>query len=205
MANLDSRIDDYISKAADFAKPVLTHLRQIIHTACPDVKETIKWSFPNFEYAGSILCSMAAFKQHCTFGFWLGSLMPDPDRLLEAVGEKTSMGHLGQIKSLKDVPEDEVLIKYIHESMALNEQGVKMKKEKPVAPRIIEIPSWFLEALEKSPAASMTFEKFSPSNKKEYIEWVTEAKTEATRTKRLATAIEWMAEGKTRNWKYAKC
>ncbi|GEO12241.1 YdeI/OmpD-associated family protein [Segetibacter aerophilus] len=205
MASIDPRVDDYISKSAEFARPILSHLRQLVHTACPEVKETIKWSFPNFEYAGAILCSMAAFKQHCTFGFWLGSLMPDPDKLLEAVGEKTSMGHLGQIKSLDDLPKDEILIRYIREAMVLNEKGVKVKKEKSAAPKNVEAPSWFLDALQKSPTASVAFEKFSPSHRREYIEWVTEAKTEATRSKRLATAIEWMTEGKTRNWKYAKC
>lgn len=204
MASIDPRIDDYISGSAEFAKPILQHLRNVIHTACPDVTETIKWSFPNFEYAGAILCSMAAFKQHCTFGFWLGSLMPDPDNLLKTGSEKTSMGHLGQLKSRADLPADEVLIRYIKEAMALNEKGIKAKKEKTPAPKKIETPAYFLDALKQNPTALLAYEKFSPSQKKEYVEWMTEAKTEATRTKRMAT-VEWIAEGKTRNWKYARC
>ncbi|MEJ7678389.1 MAG: YdeI/OmpD-associated family protein [Segetibacter sp.] len=201
----DPRLDDYISKSADFAKPVLTYLRDIVHKACPAVNETMKWSFPNFEYAGGILCSMAAFKQHCTFGFWLASLMTDPDKLL-AVGEKTSMGHFGQIKSVADLPSEEVLVKYIKEAMALNEKGAKIqRKEKAAATKEVEIPPYFLDALKENKAAFTAFEKFSPSHKKEYLEWITEAKTEATRNKRIATALEWLEEGKSRNWKYSKC
>ncbi|MCW3107296.1 MAG: hypothetical protein JWQ09_1802 [Segetibacter sp.] len=205
MAAIDHRVDEYISKAADFAKPILNHLRNVIHIACPDVKETMKWSFPNFEYAGRILCSMAAFKQHCTFGFWLGSKMKDPDKLLSAVGEKTAMGHFGQIKTLDDLPPDRVLIKYIKEAMKLNEEGVKItKKVKPATQKEMEVPSYFLEAIKQNPAAFSTFGKFSPSHKKEYLEWITEAKTEATRNKRITTALEWIGEGKSRNWKYNK-
>ena len=132
MPVIDPRIDEYISRSAEFAKPILSHLRSVVHKACPGVTETMKWSFPHFDYAGSILCSMASFKQHCTFGFWLGSLMPDPDKILSAVGEKTAMGHFGQIKSMKDLPSDKVLIKYIKEAMALNEKGIKIKKENPL-------------------------------------------------------------------------
>lgn len=204
MPTIDSRVDEYINKSAEFAKPILHHLRGVVHAACPDVKETIKWSFPNFEYAGSILCHFAGFKQHCSFGFWLASEMADPENLLQRSSEKTSMGSLGQIKSISDLPADDVLIRYINDAMVLNEKGVKIKKEKP-APVKLETPSWFLDALKQKDAAMIVFEKFSPSQKKEYIQWVTEAKTEATRTKRVATALEWIAEGKTRNWKYAKC
>jgi uncharacterized protein YdeI (YjbR/CyaY-like superfamily) len=205
MAAIDHRIDDYINKSAEFAKPVLQHLRKIVHTACPDVKETIKWGFPNFEYAGAILCSMAAFKQHCTFGFWLGSLLSDPENLLETVGEKTSMGSFGPLKSINDLPEEEVLCRYIKEAMLLNEKGVKTKKEKPTRPKEIETPNFFLNALQGNPTAMAAYEKFSPSHKKEYVEWLTEAKTEATRDRRIATALEWITSGKTRNWKYNKC
>lgn len=205
MPILDTRIDDYINKAEPFAKPILNHLRKIVHTACPNVKETIKWSFPNFEYNGSILCNMAAFKQHCSFGFWLGARMTDPDNLLQKVGEKTSMGSFGQIKNIEDLPPAEVVIRYIHEAMSLNEKGVKVKKEKAARPKEVETPAWFLEALQQTGGTMIAYEKFSPSQKREYIEWLEEAKTEATRTKRLATALEWIAEGKTRNWKYAKC
>ena len=204
MPHLDARIDDYINKAADFAQPILKHLRSVVHAACPDVKEVIKWSFPNFEYNGSILCNMAAFKQHCSFGFWLGSQLSDPDQLIQKGGEKTSMGSLGQIKSNKDIPPDDVLIRYIHEAMGLIEKGAKVKKEKVVNTKEVETPSWFLEALQQNEGAMIAYQKFSPSQKREYVEWLTEAKTEATRAKRMTTALEWIGEGKTRNWKYAR-
>src|SRR4051812_46853088 len=188
MAVIDSRVDDYISKSAEFAKPILAYLRNVVHGACPEVKETIKWSFPNFEYKGSILCNMASFKQHCSFGFWLGAQMSDPEHLMEPVGEKTSMGHLGQIKSMSDLPSVEVLSRYIKEAMALTEAGVKVKKEKPAAPKEVVVPEYFYEALKKNVTALVAFEKFSPSHRREYIEWITEAKTDATRNKRIATA-----------------
>ncbi len=205
MAAIDPRIDEYISKAEDFAKPILNHLRAVIHTACPGVKETMKWSFPHFEYAGGILCSMAAFKQHCAFGFWLGSKMKDPEKLLAKVGERSAMGHFGKIKNLGDLPSDEVLIKYIKEAMALNAEGVKIsKKVKDAIQKEMEVPSYFLDALKQNSAALSAFEKFSPSHKKEYVEWINEAKTEVTRDKRIATALEWIGEGKSRHWKYNK-
>src|SRR5215210_4745794 len=203
MAIQDPRVDEYISKSADFAKPILNHLRDIVHEACPAVKETMKWRFPNFEYAGGILCSMAAFKQHCTFGFWLASLMTDPDRLL-TLGEKTAMGHLGQIKNIADLPPEKVLVKYIKEAMLLNETGAKISKKKVSEIKEVEVPPYFLDALRQNKTAYSTFEKFSPSHKKEYLEWITEAKSEATRNKRIATALEWLEEGKPRLWKYSK-
>lgn len=202
MPTADPRIDEYILKSADFAKPILKHLRQVVHNACPDVKETMKWSFPHFEYAGSILCSMASFKQHCAFGFWLGSLMSDPKKIMSAVGEKTAMGHFGQIKDVSDLPSDQVLIKYIKEAMTLNKKGVKARKEKPIQTKEIEIPSYFQEALKNNKKAFEAFNKFSPSHRKEYLEWITEAKTEATRDKRVARTLEWLTEGKPRHWKY---
>ncbi len=128
---------------------------------------------------------MAAFKQHCTFGFWLASLMTDPYKLL-AVGEKASMGHFGRINKVADLPSEKVLIAYIKEAMALNEKGAKIpRKEKAAATKEIEVPAYFLDALKQNEAAFSTFEKFSPSHKKEYLEWITEAKTEATRIKEL--------------------
>ncbi len=204
MKNLDERIDSYISESAVFAQPILVHLRKLIHESCPEVSETLKWGFPHFEYKGEILCSMASFKRHCSFGFWRASIMKDPHNLLQTVG-KTAMGHLGQIADISDLPTDEILKEYVKEAALLNEQGIKVpakpkaaeKKEKP-------IPDYIVTALSGSQSAMQTFQSFSLSQKKEYIEWITEAKTEATREKRLATAVEWMAEGKIRNWKYVK-
>lgn len=202
MATPDPRIDEYIAKSADFAKPILNHLRDVIHKACPRVEETIKWSFPHFDYSGSILCSMAAFKQHCAFGFWLGSLMSDPHKLMSTVGEKTAMGHFGRLQNLGDLPSDKILITYIKEAMALNEKGVKVKKERSTKTKEIEIPPYLSDALKKNKKASEAFYKFSPSHRKEYLEWITEAKTEATRAKRIATTLERLSEGKSRHWKY---
>lgn len=197
------QFNTYIEKSKEFAQPVLEHIRLLVHQACPEVEEKMKWSFPNFEYKKSILCSMASFKEHCSFGFWLGGLMDDPDGILNKVGE-TAMGQLGRIKSLQDLPPDTVMIKYIHQAMTLVDQGVKLTKKEPVKKTDIEIPEVLIDALKTSDKARMTFEQFSPSNKKEYIEWIKDAKSEATRIKRLETTIEWLEEGKVRNWKYIK-
>ena len=204
MPVVDKRVDAYIANAAPFAQPVLTHFRLLIHKADPEVVETIKWGFPNFESHGTVVCSMAAFKQHCTFGFWKASLMKDPNKIL-AVSEKASMGHLGRIETLKDLPADKILISYIKEAVKLNADGVKVarkEKSKTIAP--VEIPEVVKKALKKNARALKVFEAFSPSHRKEYIEWISEAKTETTRDKRIATMIEWLEEGKSRNWKYQK-
>ena len=122
MKNTNKKIDDYISKSADFARPVLKHLRKLIHKACPDIEETWKWSFPHFSYKGDILCGMAAFKQHCSFGFWKASLMQDPDNILGSK-EIKAMGQFGRITSISDLPSDKTMIKYLKEAMKLNEEG----------------------------------------------------------------------------------
>lgn len=204
MTNYDNRVDEYIKKAAPFAQPILTHLRDLVHEACPDATETIKWSFPHFEYGGSILCSMAAFKKHCTFGFWKAALMNDPKGILEAIG-KTAMGQLGQVTDISDLPADKIIKGFILQAVKLTDEGIKLpSRSKQASQSELLIPEYFLKAIEKNKAAFKTFKGFSQSNKKEYITWITEAKTETTREKRLAQAIEWMAEGKIRNWKYIK-
>lgn len=203
MSATDKRVDEYINRSAAFAKPILSHLRAVIHQADPRIEETIKWGFPNFEYKG-IVCSMASFKQHCSFSFWKASVLKDPHQILSAIGE-TAMGHFGKIKSLNDLPSDDILIEYIREAVQLNEADVKVpSRTKPVAQKDLEVPGYLLDALKQNKEAKATFEAFSYSNKKDYVEWLTEAKTEATREKRLQTAIEWMAEGKIRNWKYVR-
>ncbi len=203
MPATDKRVDEYINRSADFARPILSHLRALIHQADPRITETIKWGFPNFEYKG-IVCSMASFKQHCSFSFWKASVLKDPHQILSAIGE-TAMGHFGKIKSLDDLPSDEILMEYIKEAVQLNEADVKVPaRAKPAASKELEVPEYLLEALSGNEKAKATFDSFSYSNKKEYVEWLTEAKTEATREKRLQTAIEWMAEGKIRNWKYVR-
>lgn len=197
----DPRIDAYIEKKAEFARPILLHLRKIVHEACPEVQETIKWGMPFFEYKGP-LCHFAAFKAHAVFSFWKGSIMDDPDGILEETG-KTAMGHLGRITSLAELPDPAVLIRYIREAMRLNDEGIALPK-KAASKEETEAPEDLRGALGEVPAALSTFENFSPSNKRDYVEWITEAKTEATRQKRLKQAVEWMAEGKPRNWKYMK-
>ena len=205
MPGNDRRIDAYILNAERFAQPVLNHLRELVHVACPGVQETVKWSFPHFEYNGSILCSMASFKKHCAFGFWKASVMKDPHKLFE-LQERTAMGHLGRIESIDDLPSDKILISYIKEAAKLNKEGVKLpSRTKPVTTvKSIDPPDYMLKALKKNKKAWSNFEAFSPGRKKEYIEWITGAKTEATRTKRVSDMLEWVEEGKIRNWKYLR-
>ena len=200
MPTVDPRVDAYIEKSAEFAKPVLTHLRKLIHTACPEVTETLKWSMPSFEYKG-ILCGIAAFKGHCTFGFWKQSLL-ESDAFPK---NKTAMGSFGRITSLDDLPSDKVMVALIKQAAKLNDDGVKVQRKAPVQKREVVVPADLTKALSKNKAAKTAFGKFSYSHKKEYVEWIEEAKTEPTRNKRVATTVEWLSQGKSRNWKYEKC
>ncbi len=195
-------IDAYINKSNDFAKPILIHLRKLVNKACPEVEESIKWGFPNFTYKG-MLCYMAAFKEHCTFGFSKGEILKDEDKVLTTVG-KTAMGHFGKVKTIQDLPPDKTILMYLNEAMKLNEAGAIVPRKKSPGLEAVEAPSDMKKALAQNKKAAETFKTFSNSNRKEYVQWVEEAKTEATREKRLVQAIEWMAEGKVRNWKYIK-
>ena len=194
MGKRDKRVDAYIAKSADFAKPILSHLRDVVHEACPECEETLKWSSPTFMYQG-MLCGFAAFKQHIQFGFWKHELlMPDSPR--------DGMG-FGKITSLKDVPPKKQLVALIKKAMKLNEEGVTVPRMKSATPKAaIPMPADLKTALAKNKRASATYQDFSPSHQREYLEWITEAKSPDTRARRLETAIEWMAEGKPRNWKY---
>lgn len=206
MIKKDKAIDAYIAKSADFAKPILLHIRELVHKACPDVEEKMKWSFPHFDYKGEMMCSMAAFKQHMSFGFWKAALMKDPV-LVETAKSEVAMGHLGRITSLKDLPPDKKLIAWIKEAMQLTDKGIKLPaKPKPTEKdkKELVVPDYFVKALAKNKKAKQVFENFAYSHKKEYLQWITEAKTEETRSKRMETALEWIAEGKGRNWKYMK-
>jgi uncharacterized protein YdeI (YjbR/CyaY-like superfamily) len=204
MANTDKRVDAYIAKSADFAKPILTHLRQLIHAACPRATETVKWGMPFFEYNGSLLCNMAAFKQHCSFGFWNAGQMKDANNKLQ-VKDRGAMGNFDRITSVRDLPADRVMTSYIKEAVGLIEKGVKKKATPKKAPKPeLPVPPELAAALKKSKKAQACFEGFSPSQRREYIEWITEAKTDATREKRIATTVEWLEEGKQRMWKYQK-
>jgi uncharacterized protein YdeI (YjbR/CyaY-like superfamily) len=202
MGKRDISVDNYISKSADFAKPILNHLRNLVHEACPENEEKIKWSFPCFDYKG-MLCSMAAFKQHCAFNFWKSALMKNAQELKEK--NEHSMGHLGKITSLKDLPNDEKIIALITEAMKINDDKIKLPpRKKTVLPKDPEIPKGLQEAFLLKKTATSAFNKLSPSQKREYIEWINEAKTDETKSKRIALTIEWVEEGKSRNWKYVK-
>jgi len=198
MPKKDPRIDAYIAKSADFAKPILKHLRKVVHDGCPQVVETMKWSMPHFDYKG-VMCGMAAFKEHCSFGFWKEALILDDDR----PRERSGMGSFGCIKSMADLPNEKTLIGYVKKATALNDAGIKAPgRTQPKKREPLEVPDYFEAALKKNPKAKKTFTEFPPSKRREYLEWVTEAKREETRKERLATSISWLAEGKPRHWKY---
>ena len=205
MSVTDKRIDLYRMNGERIAQPILNHLRGLVHIACPDVQETMKWSFPHFEYNGSILCSMASFKKHCAFGFWKASVMKDPHKFF-SLQERTAMGHFGRIESISDLPSDKILISYIKEAAKLNKESVKLPS--PAKPRTAakapEPPGYMIEALKKNKKAWTNFQAFTSGQQKEYIEWITEAKTESTRNKRMAYILDWVEEGKIRNWKYLR-
>jgi uncharacterized protein YdeI (YjbR/CyaY-like superfamily) len=196
MGTRDPRVDAYISKAAPFAQPILTSIRETVHASCPEVEEAIKWRFPHFLYKG-MLCSMASFKQHAAFGFWKGSLVTGGPRSADA------MGHFGRLTTVSDLPSKTVMAGLIRKAAALNDQGVKepRAKRKP-APAAIRVPTDLSAALEKNKKARAGFAALSPSHKREYLQWITEAKGAETRARRLAQTIQWLAEGKSRNWKY---
>ena len=201
MGKRDPRIDAYIDNAAEFAQPILWRLREIVHEACPEVEETLKWSAPSFLHAGGILCGMAAFKQHASFGFWKHALV---------VGEavpRDGMGSFGKLTSLKDLPPKKELVALIRKAVQLNEERVKTPGvRKSSTPKPAPVPSEdFAAALKKNKLARATFERFPPSQQREYVDWISEAKRDETRQKRLTQAIEWLADGKQRNWKYMNC
>jgi uncharacterized protein YdeI (YjbR/CyaY-like superfamily) len=200
---IDARIDAYIIRSADFARPILEHIRKLVHKAWPGVEETIKWGMPFFQNNGSILCNMAAFKAHCAFGLWNAPLLKDPEGILQ-IKDRNAMGHMDRITSKNDLPSDRIMIAYIREAAALNEKGIKKTKPKAAPKKDLPVPAALTAALKKNKKALATFEAFSPSHRREYIEWITEAKTDATQEKRIATTLEWLMEGKSRNWKYQR-
>ncbi len=198
----DLHIDQYLEASADFAKPILRHLRALVHQACPGAVEKLKWGFPQFDYKG-VYTSMAAFKEHCAFNFWKAELLDDPKGLF---GEKEakSMGNFGRIRLLADLPPDDILLDYLARARQLNDEGVKRITKQPTEEekKELAVPGDLRSALQSNTVASEVFEKFSYSCRKDYVVWITEAKTAATREKRIATAVEWISEGKNRNWKY---
>jgi uncharacterized protein YdeI (YjbR/CyaY-like superfamily) len=200
--NKTNQVDQYILKSPPFAIPILNYFRALVHAVDDRFEESIKWGMPFFELKGTV-CHMAAFKKHCAIGFWKGSLMQDEHNFFK---DKTNaMGQLGKIQSLNDLPEDEILISYIQEAIKLNEDNIKLPAKPKTAEKVpLIIPQYFIDVLQKDPKAMAIFQNFSPSNKKDYVLWLEEAKTEATRLKRLDTALEWIADGKPRMWKYLK-
>jgi uncharacterized protein YdeI (YjbR/CyaY-like superfamily) len=196
MGTRDPRIDAYIEKSADFAKPILTQIRETVHAACPEVEESLKWSMPFFSYHGPLM-NMSAFKEHAAFGFWKGALV-----LGRAAGDDDrAMGQFGRLTSVKDLPPKKELVALIKKAAQLNEEGVKVPKTKP--PRAaLPVPPELAAALAKNRKAQAAFKAMPPSHQREYNEWIGEAKREETRASRVKQAIEWIAEGKSRNWKY---
>jgi uncharacterized protein YdeI (YjbR/CyaY-like superfamily) len=201
MSTPDPRIDTYINKAAPFAQPIMRHIRRLVHKACPEVEETMKWGFPHFDYKG-VMISTAAFKAHCSLTIWKASLIRGLDEKDEG---DSAMGQFGRITSISDLPDDETLLGYFREARRLNDENIKVpQKPKDTTGKELIVPECLFEALKENPLAAETWDKFAYNHRKEYVNWITEAKTEATRDKRLATTIEWLADGKTQMWRYSK-
>ena len=195
----DPRIDAYIDgKAADFAKPILRHLRAVVHEACPDGEETLKWSMPTFMYKGKILAGMASFKAHATFGYWNDTMLQADEK------NRSAMGQFGRLTSVDDLPPRDALVELTRRSMALVDSGARIERQR--APKAeLTVPQDLQAAIDAAPAARATWDAFPPSCQREYVEWVTEAKRDETRTKRLNQTIELLNEGKRRHWKYENC
>ncbi|CAN7196279.1 YdeI/OmpD-associated family protein [Bosea sp. LjRoot9] len=204
MPGPEPKVDAYAESVEAFAKPILAHLRGVVRSTCPEVVETLKWGIPHFDYRGEMMCIFAAYKSHCAFSFWKSSLMSDP-RLKASVDLPSSKRFMGKLTSLADLPVDAELIAWIREAMVLNEQGAKVAPRTSSAPaKTVVAPSVFVDRLAASPSVKTIFESKSASFRKEYIVWIADAKTEATRDKRIDEALAWIAEGKGRFWKYAK-
>jgi uncharacterized protein YdeI (YjbR/CyaY-like superfamily) len=202
MSSYSPAIDQYILKAKPFAQIILDHLRVTIHQACPEVEEKLKWGMPFFDYKGKMMCNMAGFSQHCSFGFWKASIMKDPKKVF-IIDRGEGMGQFGKITSIKDLPSTSILKSYIKEAMKLNDEEIVVPKPPKVNDNSLpQIPDYFLKALKKEKPIHENFTALSPACQREYVQWITEAKTEATRLKRMNAALDWIAEGKKRNWKY---
>jgi uncharacterized protein YdeI (YjbR/CyaY-like superfamily) len=199
-------VDAYINKAQPFAQPILSHLREIVHAAVPEVEEAIKWSMPFFVYKGIILGNIAGFKAHCSFGIWKENVQPVMKDNVERRGG--GMGNFGKITSMDDVPADKELKKILKEAAAKIDSGERNKNWEGRGTKNrgeAEVPEALASALKKNKLAAKQFETMSPSCRREYCEWIADAKRDATRDSRVATALEWISEGKQRNWKYQNC
>ena len=204
MGQKDQQVDKYIDEAPPFARPILKHLRKLVHQVIPEVQESIKWKVPAFGYKG-LFGGMSAFKAHVGLAIWSAPALRDTHGIL---GDPTTMGYkamgkLGRITSMDELPPDEAIVDLLEQAKEVHDSGKKSAKAKPVK-AAIEVPDHFVKALKAHKNAWKNFEAFSPSKKREYVEWITGAKTEKTRESRMATAVEWIAEGKSRNWKYER-
>ena len=197
--NRDPRIDAYIAKAAPFAQPILEKVRERVHAAAPEAEETMKWSAPGFTVGGKILLMMAAFKQHAALNFWRGQEIGDGSPKAGA------MGQFGKLTSVADLPGDRELDVLIREAAALAETAPAPRKVKHEPKPPAELHPEFAKALNANPTAKVTLDGFPPSAQREYLDWISEAKQDKTREKRIADAVEWLSEGKRRMWKYEKC
>ena len=201
MADDRKKVDAYIAKAAPFARPILEKVRAAFHAGCPDIEERLKWGVPSFEKQG-LVGGIAAFKAHASFGFWRGAELDDPQGILRAKGTASFMAE--KFTDLSQVPPEKILVDYVRRAVALNLAGPAKRAKKPAKPPP-KVPADLTKALKTSPNARATFEGLAPSHQREYVEWLTEAKRPETRAKRLATTLEWLAAGKSRNWKYENC
>jgi len=202
MGKRDPRIDAYIAKQKPFAQPILVHIREVVHAACPDVEETLKWSSPHFMYKGSMMCGMAGFKEHAIFGFWKGQLIDGVSPNRNNGGE--AMGNFGKLTSVEDLPGKRDLTALIKRAMKLNEAGITVPRPKKAPRPEARVPAELAAALKKNRKAAAHFDAFPPSHRREYVEWIDEAKREETKARRVAQAVEWIADGKGRNWKYER-
>jgi uncharacterized protein YdeI (YjbR/CyaY-like superfamily) len=203
---MDPRVDAFIERAASFAQPILEHLRKLMHQACPHVAETIKWGMPFFEQQGVILAHLAAFKQHCAFGFW----GPEMKKVLAKDGLKAgnAMGPFGRITKLQDLPSDNAMLRYMHHAADLVESGQRTKSierpKKPAKKKPVVVPPELAAALKKNKIAAKAFADFSPSCRREYCLWIAGARRPETKERRLRQAIALIAEGKSHYWKYER-
>lgn len=203
MTKFNQKVDEYIALSEDFAKPILEHWRQLLHATCPHLEEAIKWGIPHFDYKGDFMCVMASYKEHCSFSFIKAELMSDP-RLKDSKNQKPIKRFLGKVTDVSELPSEREFQAMLKEAMLLNERGIKIERPKSEKTKILEVPNYFVKKLETNPKAKEVFKSKSPSFRKNYLVWITDAKTESTRNKRIEQSLEWIAEGKDRFWQYAK-
>lgn len=203
MTQFNKKVDEYIAKSADFAKPILKHLRQIIHDTCPNVEEDIKWGTPHYGYKGDHLVMMAGFKNHCSFSLYKAEYMTDKE-IAESVKAGKKFGYMDKLKDLSDLPAKKILAAYIKEAMTINEKGIKKEVPKSDKPKVLETPDYLIVALNANKKAKSVWNEKSDAFRKDYLVWIIEAKTEVTKQKRIEQSLEWIAEGKGRFWQYGK-